>query len=106
MRSLLFIAALATSACTGAQSTGITESQLTCDTSLTYASFGQAFISTNCSECHAGKDSPNLSTQAGVKSNSSRILQAAVYTTAMPQNADISNDERMLLGQWLTCGAP
>lgn len=103
MRSLLFIVVLA--GC-GAQSTGITESDLTCDTSLTYANFGQAFIETNCSSCHAGKDSPNLSSQSAVKSNSSRILQEAVYTTAMPDGADLSNDERMLLGQWLTCGAP
>jgi len=106
MRPLLFIAMIATSACTGAQSTGITESQLTCDTSLTYASFGQAFMSTNCGGCHAGKERPDLSTQAAVRSNSARILQEAVYTTAMPQDADISKDERMLLGQWLTCGAP
>jgi len=106
MRSLLFIIVVAASACTSAQSTGITEASLTCDSSLTYANFGEAFISTNCGECHAGKESPNLSTQAAVKSNSARILQEAVYTTAMPQNADISNDERTLLGQWLTCGAP
>jgi uncharacterized membrane protein len=106
MRSLLFIVVVACTTACGAQSTGITESDLTCDTSLTYASFGQAFIETNCSSCHAGKESPNLSTQAAVKSNSSKILQEAVYTTAMPDGADLSNDERMLLGQWLTCGAP
>ena len=106
MRSLLFIIVVAAGACTSARSTGITEASLTCDSTLTYASFGEAFISTNCGECHAGNESPNLSTQAAVKANSARILQEAVYTTAMPQNADISNDERTLLGQWLTCGAP
>jgi uncharacterized membrane protein len=90
----------------GASATGITEADLTCDTSLSYANFGQAFISTNCSSCHAGKDNPNLSTVSAVKSNSSKILDQAVYTTAMPDGSDLSNDERMLLGEWLTCGAP
>jgi uncharacterized membrane protein len=106
MRSLLLLFVVACTTGCGAQSTGITESDLTCDTSLTYANFGQAFIETNCGSCHAGKESPNLSTQAAVKSNSARILDEAVYTTAMPQDADLANDERMLLGQWLTCGAP
>jgi hypothetical protein len=30
----------------------------------------------------------------------------AVYSTSMPENADISTDERVLLGEWLACGAP
>jgi uncharacterized membrane protein len=106
MRSLLFIVVVACSSACGAQSTGITESDLTCDPSLTYANFGQAFIETNCGECHAGKESPNLATQTAVKSNSARILDQAVYTTAMPDSADLSNEERTMLGQWLTCGAP
>jgi len=102
MRSLLLLFVLGC----GAQSTGITEADLTCDSSLTYANFGEAFISTNCGSCHAGKQNPNLSTQAAVKSNSNDILQEAVYTTAMPDGADLSNEERTMLGQWLTCGAP
>jgi uncharacterized membrane protein len=102
MRSLLLSFLVAC----GAQSTGITEADLTCDSSLSYANFGQAFIATNCSSCHDGKESPNLATQAAVKSNSDRILQEAVYTNAMPDGADLSNEERTMLGQWLTCGAP
>ena len=102
MRSLLFLFLVGC----GASSTGIAESDLSCDTSLTYANFGQAFISANCSSCHDGKESPNLSSQAAVKSNSARILQEAVYTNAMPDGADLSNEERTMLGDWLTCGAP
>jgi len=36
----------------------------------------------------------------------SLILQNAVYTDAMPQNADMPLMERENLGEWLACGAP
>jgi uncharacterized membrane protein len=101
MRILLFCALMA---CT--TSTGITESEISCDTSLTYANFGEAFFQTNCLDCHDGKQSPNLATQAAIQARSSDILDEAVYTSAMPDGRSISNDERILLGQWLSCGAP
>jgi uncharacterized membrane protein len=97
---------IALAGCTSVTSTGITSASLSCDSSLTYANFGESFISTNCLSCHASNEHPTLSTQAEVQANSSQILQEAVYTNAMPQNADLSNDERTLLGNWLTCGAP
>jgi len=93
------------SACTSS-STGITASEITCDTTLTYANFGQAFLESNCLDCHAGKESPNLSAQAAVQTNANRIISEAVYSTAMPEDKDLANDERILLGQWLQCGAP
>ncbi|HEU0029840.1 MAG TPA: hypothetical protein VFQ53_04345 [Kofleriaceae bacterium] len=97
-------------ACTssGADSTGITASSLTCppDSTLTYASFGQDFITANCLSCHGSKASPRLDTQAEIQAARARILDQAVFTTAMPQDTDIDIAERQLLGEWLTCGAP
>jgi len=105
MKLLLFAAALA-SACTSASSTGITSSDITCDQSLSYASFGSDFIATNCLSCHASKENPRLSTQSEVKANISKILDQAVYTDAMPQDSSMANADRIKLGQWLSCGAP
>lgn len=104
MKHLLF--ALALSACTSTSSTGITSSDLTCDSSLTYASFGSDFIATNCLSCHASKENPRLSTQTEVRANASRILDQAVYSDAMPQDSSMANADRIKLGQWLACGAP
>ena len=55
--------------------------------------------------CH-DKDQPSLGSQAQVQMNSARILDAAVYTTSMPKNTDLSVEERQMLGNWLACGAP
>jgi uncharacterized membrane protein len=60
----------------------------------------------HCLSCHATKQHPTLSTQAQIQANSARILQSAVYTTAMPKDADIGRSEREFLGEWLACGAP
>lgn len=93
-------------ACVTESGTGITSADLSCDATLTYANFGSAFIDTNCLSCHATREEPRLSTQADVQANAGRILEAAVYSTSMPRGADLSLDERTLLGNWLTCGAP
>lgn len=101
------ILCLALAACTSsAQSTGI--DPITCPTSstLTYANFGAAFMTNNCLQCHASKDSPTLTSQGQIKVNASRILDAAVYTDAMPKDARMAVPERQMLGEWLACGAP
>ena len=107
MTKLLLCSALL-AACTSATSTGITSSNLSCpsDSTLTYANFGSDFMSTNCLSCHATRDSPHLTTQATIQANASRILDQAVYSTAMPQGGDLSTEERQMLGEWLACGAP
>ena len=101
--SLLLTVTLA--ACTGASSTGIAEMSCPTDSTLTYASFGDAFIRDNCLSCHS-HEKPRLSTQAQVQTNASAILEAAVYTDAMPEKASLSLAERERLGEWLSCGAP
>lgn len=105
MKHLLFAFAALT-ACASSSSTGITSSDITCDSSLTYASFGSDFIQSNCLSCHASKENPRLSTQSQVKANISKILDQAVYTDAMPQDSSMANADRIKLGQWLSCGAP
>lgn len=93
-------------ACTSASSTGISEVSCPQGSELTYASFGQAFFMDYCLSCHASKERPTLATQAQIQANSARILQEAVYTTAMPEGADMTLAERQMLGEWLACGAP
>jgi uncharacterized membrane protein len=94
-------------ACTSSgQSTGIDSVSCPTDSTLTYANFGSTFIDSNCLECHAGKERPNLSTQAAIQSHKNSILQEAVYTDAMPQDNTMTTAERQMLGEWLACGAP
>lgn len=102
----LIVAACVLAACGGSSSTGITAVACGSDSTLTYANFGSAFMANNCLSCHAARANPRLSTQTEVQSQTARILQAAVYTEAMPQGTAISLDERNLLGEWLACGAP
>ena len=106
IRSLLFIALV--SACASDPSSGIAASEVTCppDSTLTYASFGQVFISDNCLSCHTSKERPTLTTQAAVETNASAIITAAVTSVRMPASGSLSIDERRLLGEWLACGAP
>lgn len=92
----------------GSSSTGITESDIACPTNntLTYASFAKDLVSTKCLVCHNGPRSPNLSTQPALRNNKNAILEQAVYSTKMPNEGDMTTDERKKLGQWLMCGAP
>ena len=73
---------------------------------LTYASFGQAFVSEHCGECHSGRESPTLKTQAQVQANANKIYREAVSSSRMPEGASLSASQRQQLGEWLTCGAP
>lgn len=106
IRAVLLAAAV--TACTANTDTGITASDLTCppDSTLTYANFGQAFLADNCSSCHTSRDRPSLTTQAAVQSNRAAIIDVAVTSNVMPASGSMTLDERKLLGEWLTCGAP
>jgi len=106
IRAFLFAASVL--ACTSSTSTGISASDLTCptDSALTYDSFGSEFLSEHCLSCHASKQTPNLATQAAVKTYKSKIISQAVTSSAMPPDGSVTLEERELLGEWLTCGAP
>ncbi len=76
-------------------------------TTLTYQNFGQSFMDTNCTRCHAG-----FSTVAGVRASSASIDAQAgsgpnATNTAMPtSNPKPTVAERKQLSEWLACGAP
>lgn len=85
----------------------------TCATgsTLTYATFGQAFMDKYCLECHAGKDKPDLSTLAAIQKESAEIMSTTAAgptgtNTNMPEDAEPTVEERTQLGEWLACGAP
>lgn len=105
MRSV-FLVALIAGCSSQASSTGIDTVACPTASNLTYANFGAAFIHDNCGECHEGKESPSLKTQAQVAKNSSKILDETVYTDAMPEDGNLTIEERRMLGEWLACGAP
>lgn len=90
------------------ESTGITAENLTCPpgNTLTFANFGQAFLQDNCLSCHAAQESPRLSDAASVTRNKADILEAAVFTTFMPEGLSLSVEERRMFGEWIECGAP
>src|SRR5690349_5722370 len=76
---------------------------------LTYANFGQAFLSGNCLQCHNGRKLPNLSSQAGVQANIAAIDKMAAAgpdatNTAMPDGGSVADADRQKLGEWLACG--
>lgn len=100
------LALIALAACD--DSTGITAEQIACPTTqtLTYANFGQQVINDNCLQCHAGRERPTLSTQAQVQAQRNSIIDEAVYHSSMPEDGSMTDELRIQLGQWLTCGAP
>jgi uncharacterized membrane protein len=83
------------------------------DSTLTYATFGQAFIQSHCLACHsaAGPESPKLDTLPQVQAAKSDIDRSAAagpnaINTYMPDGSSVPEAERRKLGEWLACGAP
>jgi hypothetical protein len=119
----LFVFEAAMTACGGAQDNaqGTTTGQVTAGnatgstcpetSTLTYANFGQAFISTHCLSCHGSRQSPALATQSAVRAASAQIDRVAAagpdaINAVMPPDASLTTDDRLNLGEWLACGAP
>jgi hypothetical protein len=85
---------------------------------LTYESFGKAFLASYCQRCHSATqmgsdrhDAPpgiNFDDQPTVASLAARIWgQAGDSNTTMPAGAPFPTlEERARLGEWLACGAP
>lgn len=119
LSSIALVAVLAAAACgpggdaaSGSNSAALSSGS-SCPTgsTLTYASFGQAFMSSHCTSCHAGRTAPNLSTQAAVQASIAAIDSAAAAGpngthTRMPQGSAVPLADRQKLGEWLACGAP
>ena len=93
-------------ACSTANPTGLEPMECPpTGTPLTYANFGDELIAAKCLDCH-DRTGPVLTTQAAIQSHATAILHEAVYTDAMPENADMFLAEREKLGEWIACGAP
>jgi uncharacterized membrane protein len=85
-------------------------------TTLTYASFGRAFIDTSCNTCHAtdaptrhgAPESFHFETLDDIRRHADRIfVRAAATNTSMPPGPnDPSPEDRDKLAEWLACGAP
>ena len=95
----------------------VTIDQYTCTgTTLTYDSFGAAFLDAHCNGCHsaaAGErhgapESFRFDTLDEVHLHAARIfVRAAGPNTSMPPGPyDPPADERDRLAEWLSCGAP
>jgi hypothetical protein len=87
----------------------------TCPTNspLTYATFGEAFMTEHCLSCHraGGPESPTLSTLDQIRANKDVIDRSAAagpnaVNTYMPDGSSVAEAERRKLGEWLACGAP
>ncbi len=92
----------------GGSPTGIDISTIECppDSTLTYENYGQLVIQDNCLSCHASKENPQLTSVDQIRANKNAILREAVASTAMPEDTDMTLEERQTLGEWLACGAP
>lgn len=112
---------IAAAACGGDSGGGGRESGAVCPqgSTLTYASFGQAFFSTYCLGCHGDPPAQGVpeghqfDTLAGIQAFAEHIDEVAAAgpsrtNTHMPPagNAAPSVEERQQLGEWLACGAP
>jgi uncharacterized membrane protein len=93
-------------ACTGASSTGIEPTECPQESTLTYDNFGKDVIATNCLSCHDTKEAPELTAVEAIRKHTADILQEAVYTDSMPEDSSMPLQQRELLGEWLSCGAP
>lgn len=102
----IVVGAAGLAGCTTAEDTGLEPVACPTDNTLTYANFGEQFVADHCLECHDGDESPRLTTQASIQQRTSQLLHEAVYTTAMPEDEDLSLDTRKQFGEWLACGAP
>lgn len=89
---------------------------------LTYANFGQSFMTSYCTRCHASTltgdarmGAPafhDFDTLIGVKQVSNHVDQAAgagpdaTNDQMPPDGAQPSLAERQMLAEWIACGAP
>lgn len=103
-RLLLALSFLVTvSACGG----GSNASCPSTGTALTYANFGQGFMSSYCTSCHGRSGGVSLSSQASVQARAGSV-DSVVTSGSMPPRgaASPSAAEVAQLQEWLACGAP
>ena len=121
---LALAAALAGSLAACTNQPGLEPSGATCPPSstLTYASFGQHFMATYCTQCHSSTltgdqrmGAPlfhDFDTLEGIMAFAQHIDEStaagpkAVNTLMPPFTPKPTLEERQQLGEWLACGTP
>jgi len=84
---------------------------------LDYGNFGSPFFSEYCTGCHSSQIPPTMrqgapvgvdfETQGGIRARADLIyLRAADGYALMPPVGGPPGETRVLLGEWLSCGAP
>lgn len=92
------------------------DSAVDCSAStLTYATFGEPFIANWCRGCHSAElyptmrqDAPlgiNFDTLDEIRARRASVQRLTVTRRSMPPAGGPSDEERALLGEWLSCGA-
>jgi hypothetical protein len=87
------------------------------DSFLRHDNFGAPFFAEYCTGCHSSQlpddmrqDAPpgvDFETLDGIRARADRIyLRAADGNATMPPVGGPGDEERVLLGEWLGCGAP
>lgn len=112
MRARLLALALAVPACTDT----LTLDEMACPpegTTLTYATFGAAFLDDHCNGCHTDSSSGaprafRFDTHDEVRTHAARIFERAAgpNVTMPPGPDDPPAEQRDQLAEWLACGAP
>lgn len=75
-----------------------------CDNSASYATVIKPIIENNCLECHAGNESPNLSSYARL-SNNAALVRAQVVSRLMPRDGSLTDEEIAFIRCWIDDGA-
>jgi hypothetical protein len=70
-----------------------------CDSTLTYANFGAAFLSSHCNSCHGW-------TQQSVQSSGTGLASIVVGGFMPPGGGGLTQAQRQQFADWVDCGAP
>lgn len=116
MKRLLFLALLVT-ACGAEESTPQEKTPNACDDVplVTYENFGAGFLAANCQSCHASgaadrHDAPANITfdnrQQALSLRDRILVRAGTANGGMPPGGGLSDEQRQLVTDWLTCGDP
>jgi uncharacterized membrane protein len=104
-------------ACTSADDSGVDTAAAYCADApaVTWASFGQGFVTEACDGCHASTAPDRYGAPEAVTFDTAEQCWAqadAIVAVAtgedpiMPPNGGVEEEDRIRLGWWLRCGVP
>jgi hypothetical protein len=101
MRTWLLLVVLLVAGCSGGDDSDCADASdapVACGTD-TWASFGENFFQTHCSECHVDFEHASVQTSAATYSS-------AISSGAMPRGGNLASCDRARAVAYLNCGAP